>query len=172
MFNVIARAADNKLAWLVLFLSSSLLLIIALYFQHVMDLQPCIKCIYQRTAVIGILFSAALPVFHNVLLTRSIAFWGWGLAAILGGLIAHEHVDILYAANPFFVMCDIIPNFPSFMPLHEWLPAVFAAPGDCSENSWQFLGYGMAEWMRIIFAMYASVWLVVLSCRLAICRTI
>ena len=172
MLNLFSAWAKSKSAWLSLFMSSALLIVTALYFQHIMDLQPCIKCIYQRTAVFGILVSSLMPLIWQHSLTRLLGFIGWGVASIWGFLIAHEHVDMLFAANPFFVVCDIIPNFPVFMPLHEWLPAVFGATGDCSENSWQFLDMGMAQWMRIIFGMYAVTWLLMLISRLAIARKI
>ncbi|MBT4882915.1 MAG: disulfide bond formation protein DsbB [Glaciecola sp.] len=172
MLNLFSAWAESKSAWLSLFMSSALLIVTALYFQHIMDLQPCIKCIYQRTAVFGILVSSLMPLIWQHSLTRLLGFIGWGVASIWGFLIAHEHVDILFAANPFFVVCDIIPNFPAFMPLHEWLPAVFGATGDCSENSWQFLDMGMAQWMRIIFGIYAVTWLIMLISRLAIARKI
>jgi disulfide bond formation protein DsbB len=172
LLNLFSAWAKSKSAWLSLFMSSALLIVTALYFQHIMDLQPCIKCIYQRTAVFGILVSSLMPLIWQHSLTRLLGFIGWGVASIWGFLIAHEHVDMLFAANPFFVVCDIIPNFPAFMPLHEWLPAVFGATGDCSENSWQFLDMGMAQWMRIIFGMYAVTWLLMLISRLAIARKI
>ncbi len=172
MLNLFSAWAESKSAWLSLFMSSALLIVTALYFQHIMDLQPCIKCIYQRTAVFGILVSSLMPLIWQHSLTRLLGFIGWGVASIWGFLIAHEHVDMLFAANPFFVVCDIIPNFPAFMPLHEWLPAVFGATGDCSENSWQFLDMGMAQWMRIIFGIYAVTWLIMLISRLAIARKI
>jgi disulfide bond formation protein DsbB len=172
LLNLFSAWAESKSAWLTLFMSSALLIVTALYFQHIMDLQPCIKCIYQRTAVFGILVSSLMPLIWQHSITRLLGFIGWGVASIWGFLIANEHVDMLFAANPFFVVCDIIPNFPAFMPLHEWLPAVFGATGDCSENSWQFLDMGMAQWMRIIFGMYAVTWLLMLISRLAIARKI
>jgi disulfide bond formation protein DsbB len=172
LLNLFSAWAKSKSAWLSLFMSSALLIVTALYFQHIMDLQPCIKCIYQRTAVFGILVSSLMPLIWQHSLTRLLGFIGWGVASIWGFLIAHEHVDMLFAANPFFVVCDIIPNFPAFMPLHEWLPAVFGATGDCSENSWQFLDMGMAQWMRIIFGIYAVTWLIMLISRLSIARKI
>jgi disulfide bond formation protein DsbB len=172
LLNIFSSWAESKTAWLSLFMSSALLIVTALYFQHLMDLQPCIKCIYQRTAVFGILVSSLLPIIWQHSLTRLLGFIGWGVASIWGFLIAHEHVDILFAANPFFVVCDIIPNFPAFMPLHEWFPAVFGATGDCSENSWQFMNMGMAQWMRIIFATYAIAWLLMLVSRIGIARKI
>lgn len=166
MIQAISRLAEKKTPWVLLLLSAVGLQLTALYFQYGMDLQPCIMCIYQRTAVYGILLAALLVCLKNNLVTRLLGFAGWGISAGWGFLIAREHIDILYASNPFFASCEIVPNFPSFMPLHEWLPAIFAAPGDCTENRWQFLSMGMAEWMAVIFAAYFVVFAVVLLCRL------
>jgi disulfide bond formation protein DsbB len=149
--------SHSRSAWQVLFLSAAVLVGAALYFQHVEGLQPCIMCIYQRTAVIAILFAAFVPLMHNSFFMRLIAFAIWGTAAVKGFLLSTEHKDILFGENSFLVPCGIEPNFPGFMPLHEWFPNLFGAPGDCYENSWQLFGLGMAEWMQIIFAIYIAV---------------
>lgn len=155
----------QKTPWFLLAASALSLFLSALYFQHVMDLLPCIKCIYQRTAVLGILIGAILPLIYNTSATRFIAYAIWAYSAFEGLMSAQAHLDVIFAANPYLLVCDIVPNFPSFLPLHEWLPAVFAAPGDCADNSWQFLGLGMASWLEIIFSIYLVVLAVVLACK-------
>ncbi|AUC87977.1 MAG: disulfide bond formation protein DsbB [Alteromonas sp.] len=162
----ISRWAEHKSSWLVLFASSLALEVAALYFQHAMGLKPCIMCIYQRTAMYGIVLAALIVLISNNGFTRMLGFAGWAVSAVWGYLIATEHVEILNASNPFFASCEIVPNFPSWLQLHEWIPAVFAAEGDCLENTWQFLSMGMAEWMQIIFAVYAIAFVIVFACRL------
>lgn len=163
----LSRWAEHKSSWLVLFLTAVGLLAAALYFQYGMGLEPCIMCIYQRTAVVGIALSALLVVIINNGFTRLLGFAGWAISAGWGFLIAREHIDILTAPNPFFATCDIVPNFPSWLQLHEWFPAFFAAKGDCLEDSWQFLSMGMAEWMQILFAAYFIAFVIVFVSRLA-----
>lgn len=165
MFHFLSQWSKQRSSWALLFLSALALELTALYFQHGMGLQPCIKCIYQRTAMFGILFAAIIPLLHNSSLTRLVGYVIWGVSSVWGFLIAYEHVDILTAANPFFASCEPVPNFPSWLPLHEWLPAIFAAPGDCLENSWQFVGMGMAQWMMIIFGIYTLLLATVLVAR-------
>ena len=148
---------QSKWSWFLLALSSTGLTCAALYFQHVLDLQPCIKCIYQRTAVLGILLAALIPLVVNTFATRLLALLIWGYSAFEGLMASRAHLEIIFAENPFFMVCDIVPNFPSFMPLHEWLPSIFAATGDCDENSWQFLGMGMASWLQVIFIAHLVV---------------
>lgn len=164
--NTLSSWAEQRWTWGLLFASAFVLELVALFFQYAMDLQPCIMCIYQRTAVFGVMFAALIPLLSNNGLTRLVGFIGWGVSAIWGLLIAIEHVDIQTAANPFFVTCEIVPNFPAFMPLHHWLPNLFAATGDCGNIDWEFLGMSMPQWMIVIFAVYSVLFAGVLSSRL------
>ena len=168
----ISQLSESRSAWLLLFMSVLGLELAALYFQYAMELRPCIMCIYQRTAVFGILFSVLPVLLLNNLVTRLLAFAGWGVSAIWGLLIAIEHVDIQTAANPFFATCEIVPNFPSWLALHEWLPNIFAATGDCGDINWSFMDMSMPQWMIVIFAIYSAIWAVALLSRLWIKRTI
>ncbi|MBU2979761.1 disulfide bond formation protein DsbB [Alteromonas sp. C1M14] len=161
----ISRWAEQKSAWLLLFLSAFGLLATALYFQHVNGLEPCVMCIYQRTAVIGVMLSALLVLIFNHGITRMLGFLGWAVSAGWGFLLAKEHYEIIHT-NSFFSSCEIVPNFPSFMPLYNWLPAVFEAKGDCLDDGWRTFGLGMPEWMMVIFGVYAIVFIVVFGCRI------
>lgn len=162
----IGNSAEQRWAWATLFISAFLLASAALYFQHANGLKPCIMCIYQRTAVFGVLFAALLPLLKNNLITRAIGFITWGLSAIWGLLIAIEHVDLQNNSNPFFTACEIVPNFPSFMPLHNWLPNIFAATGDCGNIDWQFMDMSMPQWMIVVFGAYTIAFVIVLFSRL------
>ena len=166
VFNSLSKWAEQRWAWVALMSSALVLELVALYFQYAMDLAPCIMCIYQRTAVFGVLFAALLPMLHNNAVTRLIGFAAWGVSAIWGLLIAIEHVDIQTASNPFFASCEIVPNFPSFMPLHQWLPSIFAATGDCGNIDWEFLDMSMPQWMIVIFSIYTAIFGLVLFSRL------
>lgn len=164
MLQTLSRLPSKTWGWAALFGSTLVLELCALFFQYAMGLEPCIMCIYQRTAVLGILLSALIVLIKNNAVTRLIGFIGWGASAIWGTFIAIEHVDIQTAANPFFVTCEIVPNFP--VPLHDWIPAFFAATGDCGDIDWQFVGLSMPQWMIAIFAIYSAVFTVVLLARL------
>lgn len=166
IFNALSNWAERKWSWGLLFGSALLLELTALYFQYGMDLKPCIMCIYQRTAVFGVMLAALLPLLVNTVITRLVGFIGWGISAIWGLLIAIEHVDLQNNANPFFASCEIVPNFPTFMPLHTWLPKMFAATGDCGDIDWVFMSMSMPQWMIAIFAIYTAVFGVILFSRL------
>jgi len=172
MFTKISFLATDKRAWGLLFFSAFGLELAALYFQHVMDLRPCIMCIYQRTAVFGVMFAAMPAMLLNNVFTRVIGFLGWGISAIWGLFIAMEHVDIQTAVNPFFATCEFVPNFPNWAPLHEWLPNIFGATGDCGDINWSLMDMSMPQWMIVIFAIYTAIWALVLGSRVVVQRTL
>lgn len=163
----IANLAFKRSPWLILMLSAFILEVTALIFQYKMDLAPCIMCIYQRTAVLGI-FIAGLIGLTNPKNTfvRISAYIIWSISAIWGYFLAVEHIDMQTNTDPFAFTCDIVPNFPSFIPLHEWIPSFFAAPGDCGEISWQFLDLSMPVWMQIIFGIYSLTLITIISTNL------
>lgn len=166
----ISQLAVSARAWLLLAISTLGLELAALYFQYAMDLAPCIMCIYQRVAIWAIFFAGIAGYFSSSLIIgRIVAFGLWAVGAIWGLIIALEHVE-MQSANKgplsFLFSCDIVPNFPSWAPLHEWIPALFEASGDCGEISWQFLGHSMPEWMVVVYSVYTALFAAVLVARL------
>jgi protein dithiol:quinone oxidoreductase len=172
IFTGLASLPAKTSAWALLFLSALALESCALYFQYEMDLRPCIMCIYQRTAIFGIMFAALLPLINNNVLARLLAYVVWAVSAVRGLQIAMEHVEIQTSANSFFATCEIVPNFPSWLPLHELLPAIFAATGDCGDINWSFMNMSMPQWMVVVFAFYGALLALLLVCRMWKFKTI
>lgn len=154
MFDRLARFSRSTTAWGLLFLSALTFEVVALYFQYAMGLEPCVMCIYQRTAMLGVLIAALVGLCGTSnYLVRLVATAGWGVAAIWGWLLAREHLDMQTTTDPFAFTCAFEPNFP--VPLHEWIPSFFAVTGSCSNIDWSFAGLSMPGWMEVIFAIYA-----------------
>ena len=165
--NFISNLAISNRAWGLLALSAIGLEFAALYFQYVMDLKPCIMCIYSRVAIWGIFFAGVIGYLApQQLIARLIAYGLWGTGAIWGLLIALEHVEMQSSAMSLFFSCEFIPNFPDWAPLHEWLPFLFEASGDCGEISWQFLGYSMPQWMIVVYGLYTATFAAVIISRI------
>jgi len=169
----ISNLATDSRAWFLLTLSALGLEIAALYFQHVMGLDPCIMCIYQRTALWGVFFAGLLGCLGNqVLISRLICYIIWGTSSVWGLLIAIEHVDMQTSALSFMYVCEVVPNFPHWAPLHEWLPFLFEANGDCGDINWQFLDSSMPQTMVVIFGIYSAILAILLSVRLLKYKTL
>lgn len=157
----------NTRAWQLLALTALCLELSALYFQYIMGLAPCIMCVYQRTAIWGIFFAGVVGSLGNKnVVIRLLAFSLWGVGAIWGLLIAIEHVEIQSATMSFLYTCDFIPNFPSWAPLHEWLPSLFEATGDCGDINWHFFGYTMPQMMIVVYSGFTCALVVILLARL------
>lgn len=163
---------NNKFAWFLLAFIALLLESSALFFQYGLKLEPCIMCIYQRAALWAIVFAGVTGGLGvKYLLARITAYILWAIGALWGLLLAVEHVEIQRASSSplsFMYSCDIVPNFPAWAPLHEWIPSLFAATGDCGEIAWQFLGFSMPEWMIVVFSLLSMALALVASCSLLV----
>ncbi|MCH1931843.1 disulfide bond formation protein DsbB [Shewanella sp. A25] len=150
----LVRFAHSRISWSILTGSAIALEASALYFQYVMKLDPCVMCIYIRLAVLGILIAGIVGMIApRLLLMRVIAAIGWAVSATWGLKLALQLVDIQTNPSPFST-CSFLPEFPEWMPLHEWLPSVFMPTGMCTDVPWQFMDVTMAEWMVLGFSGY------------------
>ena len=164
---LLSNLSTNNKAWLLLAISALGLELVALFFQYIMDLAPCIMCVYQRLAIAAILLAGLVGFAGSqYMIARAVAYALWGTGAIWGLVIALEHVEMQANSGSLFFSCEIIPNFPSWAPLDQWLPSIFEATGDCGEISWQLLGYSMPQWMVVVYGLFTVAFTVVLLGRL------
>lgn len=148
------KIAKKRESWFLLAFSSISLELAALFFQYGLHLTPCLLCVYQRTAILGILIAGIIGFISPTnLITRVVAIVLWIYCSFKGLVLAHELVAIQMDAN-MISTCSFIPNFPSWLPLHEWIPGIFMPTGDCGKDQWDFLGFSMAQWMIVVFAVY------------------
>lgn len=151
MLDYLYQFSRNRLAWLLLLLMVTGFELSALYFEHVMLLAPCVMCIYERVAMVGISSAAIVGLINpKKPLLRFIGLAGWVFASFRGLMLALQHVDYQFNPSP-FKTCDIFVNFPDWAPLNQWMPWMFEAYGQCSKIVWTFLGLSMPQWLVIIF---------------------
>ncbi len=150
--------SKTRLAWLLLLLSIIIFEGCALFFQHVMNLAPCVMCVYERVAMMGIGFAAIIGLIapKNAAF-RWIGLAGWGYCAFRGVVLAHQHVGFQFNPSP-FATCDLFVQFPRWAPINHWVPWMFEAYGDCAKVVWTFLGQSMPQWLVIIFGANLIVW--------------
>jgi disulfide bond formation protein DsbB len=149
-------------AWYLMILSALTLELGALYFQHAMLLQPCVNCIYERCALFGILIASMLgAIAPESPLLRYPAILLWIYSAWEGTRIAWKHSMLQLYPSP-LATCDFFVNFPTWLPLDRWIPAVFNASGDCFTPTWKFLSLGMPQWLTGIFSVYLVLGILVL----------
>ena len=163
MLNTLYSVSTRRTAWLMLALSALFLELAALYFQYQKDLQPCVLCVYERTAVMGLMLSGMLAALApGIALIRVLAMLLWGGSALWGLQLAVKHTRIQLFPSPSNT-CDFAANYPAWAKLDEWLPWLFQPTGFCEDIQWRFLGFTMPQTMIGIYALYLLALLVVLS---------
>ena len=130
----------------------------ALYSQHVMGLEPCPLCIFQRVAMIalGSLFLVAALHAPAGRGARGYAFAGI-IAALTGAGIAAWHVRLQNLPPDEVPACG--PGLDYMMdvfPLAETLRMVFTGSGECAEANWSFLGLSMPAWVLVWFVLLGA----------------
>lgn len=148
------RLTGRRAAWLTLAGSALALELAALWFQYGMGLDPCVMCVYERLAVMGLIAAGLLgAVRPGSAWLRSAAYLVWVVSAAWGLRLALRHVAIQTDPTAAF-SCSFAAEFPGWMPLDEWLPALFLPTGYCTDVQWEWLSLSMAEWMVVVFLVY------------------
>lgn len=135
------------------FLACAGLMAYALYAQHVLGLEPCPLCIFQRVAVIGTGVAFLVAALHGPLAGGR---WVYALLAAgasgVGAGIAGRHVWLQSLPADQVPACG--PGLDYMMeafPLSQTLRMVFSGSGECAEVDWTFLGLSMPAWTLICF---------------------
>jgi disulfide bond formation protein DsbB len=153
-------------AWIALALAAAVPLAVASWFQHVDGLDPCVMCIYERVALFGLVGAGLLGALapQRVLL-RAPAYALWGVSAGWGLDLVWRHVAI--ERDPqLAISCSFTAEFPSWLPLDTWLPALFLPTGYCDDVQWRWLDLSMAEWAGVVFALFLLALVAVLACEI------
>ena len=130
MLRYLNQCSQGRGAWLLLALTALAFELVALFFQHVMGLKPCVMCIYERCALFGVMGAGIVgAIAPKSLPLRWVAIVIWLYSAYKGLMLSIEHTNIQLHPNP-FVTCDFAARFPGWLPLDKWLPSVFVASGD------------------------------------------
>lgn len=141
----INRRAGNALG----FLACAALMGYALYSQHVLGLEPCPLCIFQRIAVItvGVLFLIA--ALHNPSGKGSKAYGLLiGLATLAGIAISARHIWIQAQPPGSVAACGADLNYLlEILPVTEVINKVLTGSGECGKVDWTLLGLSMPYWV-------------------------
>ena len=156
MLQFLNGCSRGRGAWVLLAITAFVFELVALYFQHVMLLKPCVLCIYERCALFGIMGAGIVGAIAPKTPLRWVALLIWIYSAYEGLMLAWKHTMIQLHPSP-FVTCDFFVSFPSWLPLGKWAPGIFSASGDCSVRQWEFLTLEMPQWLVGIFAAFIVV---------------
>jgi protein dithiol:quinone oxidoreductase len=126
-----------------------------LYLQHVIGLEPCPLCIFQRVGFIALGAVFLIAALHGPGKTGATVYAVLGgiCAAAGAGLVA-RHVwlqnlppDQVPACGP--GLAYMLERFP----LMRMLEKVLSGSGECAEAGWHFLGLTIAGWSLLWFVL-------------------
>jgi disulfide bond formation protein DsbB len=145
----ISRRQANLLG----FLLCAALMGYALYAQFALHLEPCLLCIFQRVAVIGLGVVFLAAALHDP------KRWGgkvYGVTLLIlaagGAAVAARHIYVQHLPEYLAPPCG--PGFGylfAHLPFGKFLMEAFTGSADCSIVTWRFLGFTMPEWLLAWF---------------------
>ena len=120
------------------------------------NIQPCPLCVFQRYAYIVTGALALAGALHRGPYLASRIWAGLVTLSALTGLGIATRQVWLQHNPPAISECgaDLEFMLESF-PLTQALPMVFRGTGDCSKVDWTLLGFSIAEWSIVCFALLA-----------------
>jgi disulfide bond formation protein DsbB len=131
----------------------------ALYAQHVLGLDPCPLCIFQRVGIIALGLVFLVAAVHNprrwgvYVYTALIA-----LAALITVGVSGRHLYVQSLPAGAVPSCGApLGVLWQFTPKLELIKKVLMGGGECQEVNWTFLGLAMPAWV-LICAVILGAW--------------
>ena len=134
-------------------------MVVALYMEHAMELEPCPMCIMQRVMVIATAIVALLAAIHGPGTTGIKVYGGLSvLTAAIGGSISARQIWLQSLPEDQVPACGPgLDYLLDVFPLTEVLTMVLSGDGTCAEVVWQFLGLSIPAWTLIGFIGLISI---------------
>ena len=99
MLDFFKQLSLKRSAWIFLAFSAFALESTALYFQYGMGLQPCVLCVYERLAMVGLFIAGFIGALApSSLIVRILALIVGLFSAIKGLMISIRHLDLQQVA--------------------------------------------------------------------------
>ena len=140
---------------IILFLGSVIGMSFALYLEHIVGLNPCPLCVFQRVGLIGMGVFSLIALLHNpasawvrkgytILSTLAIS-WSVGVAA--------RHVWLQTLPPDKVPSCGPgLDYLVEALPFKSVLQQVLSGSGECAVIDWTFLGQSLPVWSLLFFS--------------------
>ncbi|MFG6668579.1 disulfide bond formation protein B [Halomonas sp. HNIBRBA4712] len=144
-------------AWAGVFFCA-LMMTVALVLEHVVGLEPCPLCIFQRVAVIAAGIVLLIAALHNPKGAVGKSVYGvLGLIAVgTGAFIAGRHVWLQSLPPSEVPSCGPgLDYMMEILPMQDVVAMVLTGSGECAEIDFTFLGLSLPGWTLIGFVILA-----------------
>ena len=128
----------------------------ALFMQHVVGLNPCPLCIFQRIAYLLLAIVSLIAAWRAPRPSARVFGVAGIFVAFIGAGIAAWHVRLFQAPESLACgpgLAAMLENFP----LTQVLPRIFQGSGDCADTSAVLFGVSLAGWSLVGFLVLTLV---------------
>lgn len=135
-----------------------LMMAVALGLEHIMGLEPCPLCIFQRVAVIAAGLVLGIAALHNPSGKVGKVIYGLlSLAAVgTGAFVAGRHVWLQGLPADEVPTCGPgLEYMMDILPMQEVVAMVLTGSGECADIDFMFLGLSLPAWTLIGFLLLA-----------------
>ena len=153
---LLTKFSKSAWYWALLVLIGLSFEFVGLYYQHVLELMPCVLCIHVRIWVMALILVSLLALWmrRNAIMNL--------LAHMLTVVIAigllERSYQLLGTERGFtFTDCGLDLGLPAWLALDAWFPAVFKVQTSCGYTPELLFGITMAEAL-IVFSAIFLVW--------------
>ncbi|WP_043528830.1 disulfide bond formation protein B [Litchfieldella xinjiangensis] len=132
-----------------------LMMAVALFLEHVMGLEPCPLCIFQRVAVLATAAVLAVAALHNPKGRWGILYGVLGLVGVAGGIaVAGRHVWLQSLPPDQVPSCGPgLDYMMDVLPMRDVLTHVLTGSGECADIDFLFLGLSLPAWTLVGFVV-------------------
>jgi disulfide bond formation protein DsbB len=146
--------SSQRVIFFIIFTVCIGLLGFGLYLEHVVGLEPCPLCIFQRVAYIVIAVISLIGAIHNPqkLFERIYASLIL-IASLCGAGIAGRQIWLQHLPEDKIPECG--PGLEYMLdtfPFTDALRMILSGSGECAEVQWTFLSFSIAEWSIVCFS--------------------
>ena len=120
------------------------------FFQYAMNYVPCTLCTLQRLSFLLILIISALSIAVKVrgFIVHTLSF----LFLLSGSLFSIKQVYLQKSPDTESILCDTQSTKSIYqMTSSEIFQNIFSGSPSCSQVSYYFLSFSLAEWSLVIF---------------------
>ncbi|MEQ6916077.1 disulfide bond formation protein B [Halomonas aquatica] len=131
---------------------------VALVLEHVVGLEPCPLCIFQRVAVLAAAAVFLVAALHNPDGRLGAVLYGLMSLAAVGGGIAAAGRHLWLQSLPADKVPTCGPGLDYMMEILPWqqvVSRVFTGSGECAEISFLLLGISLPGWTLLGFLVLA-----------------
>ncbi len=144
---------SSRIFFSIIFVVCASLLGFGLYLEHVVGLEPCPLCVFQRIAYIVVALFALIAAIHNPQKLFARIYAGLIIfASLCGAGIAGRQVWLQHLPEDMIPECGPgLEYMLDVFPLADALKMILSGSGECAEVQWTFLSFSIAEWSILCF---------------------